>query len=340
MNLQSFHYFYEVAKDLNITRTAERLYTSQQNLSYHIKQLEEYFGTPLFYRRPSLKLTYAGENVLSFVHDIESGQKNLMDIMRDIKSEESGEINFGISILRANAILPYILLPFSDMYPNVEMHFTNRRSQELIQLTMNGELDAAVVIEPEEKQSAALKELNFIKLPTETIYLCVSDRILNKYYGSDAERLKDKAPGGADVRDFINLPFALLSTQLGERIDGCFLHAGCTPKVYTRSDSMQLTTGLTIEGVAASFVINTSIFSYRSLLVPDLHFFPVKTNGKLLQQEWFLIHRKDRYLTQYTNFFFDQIIVIASYIDRIPIENILRPDTYAQIIDALKTPHY
>ncbi|MDO5138421.1 MAG: LysR family transcriptional regulator substrate-binding protein [Oscillospiraceae bacterium] len=271
---------------------------------------------------------------------MESKQKNLRDIIRDIKSEESGEINFGISVLRANAILPYILLPFSDMYPNVEMHFTNRRSQELIQLTLDGDLDAAIVLEPEENASAASKELNYIELPTETIYLCVSERLLSKYYGSDADTLKERSRSGADISDFQKLPFALLSNQIGEKIDECFLQAGCTPKTYTRSDSMQFTTALTVEGVAASFVINTSIFSYRSFLVPGLNFFPIVTDGKLLQQKWFLVYRKDRYLTQHIKFFFEEILRIASYIDRIPIENILRPDTCAQIIKDLRDPHF
>lgn len=103
---------------------------------------------------------------------------------------------------------------------------------------------------------------------------------------------------------------------------------------------MQFTTALSVEGVAASFVINTSIFSYRSFLVPDLNFFPVVINGEVLQQKWVLIHRKDRYLTQHMKFFFDEILRVASYIDQIPIENILRPDTYAQIIGDLRDPFF
>ena len=338
MNLQSFRYFYEVAKDLNLTRTAERLYTSQQNLSYHIKQIEEYFGIPLFYRKPSLRLTYAGECVLSFTHEIESKQRNLMDLICDIKSEESGDINFGISVLRANAILPYILLPFSEMYPNVEMHFTNRRSQELVKLTLNGDLDAAIVLESGENAAEKFKELNVIKMPTETIYLCVSDRLLYKYYGDEADQLKKKSRQGADITDFARLPFALLSNRIGRTIDESFSYAGCSPRVYTRSDSMQFTTGLTVEGVAASFVIKTSVFSYRSIQVSDLNYFPVIINGRPLQQDWFLIYRKDRYLTQYTKYFFEQIKQIASYIEQIPIENMLSPDTYAYMIEVLRDP--
>lgn len=61
MELISLYYFSEVAKDLHITRTADRLYVTQQTLSNHIARLEDYYGMPLFYRRPKLSLTTAGE---------------------------------------------------------------------------------------------------------------------------------------------------------------------------------------------------------------------------------------------------------------------------------------
>ena len=57
MDLISLHYFQELSKDLNMTKTAERLYISQQTLSNHIQRLEQYYNAPLFYRKPSLSLT-------------------------------------------------------------------------------------------------------------------------------------------------------------------------------------------------------------------------------------------------------------------------------------------
>ena len=41
MDITSLYYFSEVAKDLHITKTAKRLYISQQTLSNHIQRLEE-----------------------------------------------------------------------------------------------------------------------------------------------------------------------------------------------------------------------------------------------------------------------------------------------------------
>ena len=66
MDITSLYYFSELAKDLHMTRTANRLFISQQTLSNHILRLEEYYGTQLFYRNPSLSLTSAGEFVLAF----------------------------------------------------------------------------------------------------------------------------------------------------------------------------------------------------------------------------------------------------------------------------------
>lgn len=64
MNLLSLYYFVELAKELHVTNTAQKLYISQQNLSQHIQRLEQYYGVPLFHRKPKLALTYAGEPAL------------------------------------------------------------------------------------------------------------------------------------------------------------------------------------------------------------------------------------------------------------------------------------
>ena len=62
MNLISLYYFSELAKDLHMTQTANRLFISQQTLSNHIKRLEEQLGVKLLYRKPALSLTYAGNS--------------------------------------------------------------------------------------------------------------------------------------------------------------------------------------------------------------------------------------------------------------------------------------
>ena len=100
MDLISLYYFQELSKDLNMTKTAERLYISQQTLSNHIQRLEQYYGTKLFYRKPSLSLTCAGEFVLSFAQVVGKEERNLKDILSDVEHQERGTLRFGASMAR------------------------------------------------------------------------------------------------------------------------------------------------------------------------------------------------------------------------------------------------
>lgn len=52
-------YFLTVVQQQSVARAAEQLYLSQQNLSNHIKRLEQQYGV-LFVRKPKFELTLAG----------------------------------------------------------------------------------------------------------------------------------------------------------------------------------------------------------------------------------------------------------------------------------------
>lgn len=71
LNFHHLRYFWAVAKDGNLTRTAQRLHVSQSALSAQIRQLEEHLGEPLFAREGrTLVLTEAGRLALEYAEDI------------------------------------------------------------------------------------------------------------------------------------------------------------------------------------------------------------------------------------------------------------------------------
>ncbi len=71
LNFHHLRYFWAVAKDGNLTRTAARLRVAQSALSSQIQQLEEELGNPLFRReRRQLVLTEAGKIVLAYAEEI------------------------------------------------------------------------------------------------------------------------------------------------------------------------------------------------------------------------------------------------------------------------------
>ncbi|CAN5487382.1 LysR family transcriptional regulator [soil metagenome] len=71
INFHHLRYFWAVAKDGNLTRTAHRLRVAQSALSAQIRQLETELGEALFAREGRrLVLTEAGEIALAYAEDI------------------------------------------------------------------------------------------------------------------------------------------------------------------------------------------------------------------------------------------------------------------------------
>ena len=87
MNFETLDAFKELTKDLNMTKTASRLFISQQTLSNQIIRLEKELGVQLFERKPKLKLTIAGQHVLDFAKTVSFDQRRLMEILKEIEGE-------------------------------------------------------------------------------------------------------------------------------------------------------------------------------------------------------------------------------------------------------------
>ncbi len=270
MELISLYYFTELAKDMHITQTAERLYVTQQTLSNHIARLETYFGVPLFYRKPTLSLTTAGEFVLAFANIVGQEHTNLKDILSDIEQQERGVVRFGASTLRMNTCLPHILPQFSERYPNVDLRLTDTITSQLIPMVLDAQLDFAIVMS--DKLDAKLVAQH---LMDDHVYLCVADSLLQKYYGADAEALKKAAVHGASVKDFAKLPFCLLNNQMGELVRNCFDEAQIVPRPYITSTYTQLSTTVCFERLAAAFIPRTCLADQQDKIPGDINIFPL-----------------------------------------------------------------
>lgn len=79
MNFNHLRYFWQVAHDGNLTRTASRLNLSQSAVSVQIRKLEDRLGHPLFERRGrALHLTEAGRIALDYADTIFGAGQDLL----------------------------------------------------------------------------------------------------------------------------------------------------------------------------------------------------------------------------------------------------------------------
>ncbi len=96
LNYRHLHYFWAVAKDGNLTRTAETLHVSQSALSTQIKQLEDQLGQALFSRAGrALQLTEAGRVALTYADTIFETGNELTALLRDGKQLERQVLRVG-----------------------------------------------------------------------------------------------------------------------------------------------------------------------------------------------------------------------------------------------------
>ena len=106
MDLISLYYFQELSKDLNMTKTAERLYISQQSLSNHISNMEKELDVKLFTRSPKLSLTYAGDLLVETATQILDLHSQFLAKVGDINRHYMGVLRVGISHTCGLALLP------------------------------------------------------------------------------------------------------------------------------------------------------------------------------------------------------------------------------------------
>jgi LysR family transcriptional activator of nhaA len=79
LNFHHLRYFWEVARDGNLTRTAARLRVSASALSVQIRQVEDQLGERLFARNGrALELTEAGRIALAYADTIFAAGKELV----------------------------------------------------------------------------------------------------------------------------------------------------------------------------------------------------------------------------------------------------------------------
>ena len=96
INFELYKVFYWAAKTGSLTQAAKSLYITQPSVSHAIKQLEDSFGIPLFYRNSKgVTLTPEGTILFSYIEQshilISLAEKK----MAELKNLDDGELRIG-----------------------------------------------------------------------------------------------------------------------------------------------------------------------------------------------------------------------------------------------------
>lgn len=132
----------------SIAEAARRLNVTPAAITQRIQALEREFGTPLLMRSGRVvKPTEAGSRIVERA-------RPLLKEVRDLKfhavdSGMAGELRLGAISTALNGMLPDILAALARSYPRLNVHMVPGTSDYLLSQVQAGELDAAIIVEPE-----------------------------------------------------------------------------------------------------------------------------------------------------------------------------------------------
>ncbi|MEI1422532.1 LysR family transcriptional regulator [Bacillus cabrialesii] len=171
MEFRSIKTFHTIVKFGSFYKAAEILNYSQPTISMRMKQLEQDLGAQLFERGKNLQLTKAGKLFYERTGDLLTQYEALKHNLSDLKEEEAGIINIGVSEPTASLIFPEILKDFLKDYPKITVNINVDDANTCSQKLLDGTIDFAVCGEPE-----LILENFYLPIFYDTLNVIVSDR--------------------------------------------------------------------------------------------------------------------------------------------------------------------
>ncbi len=150
MKLQQLRYIWEVAHhDLNVSATAQSLYTSQPGISKQIRLLEDELGVEVFARsgKHLTRITPAGETIIKVAGEILKKVEGIKQIAQEFSNEKKGSLTIATTHTQARYALPDVIQGFMADYPEVSLHMHQGTPMQISEMAADGTVDFAIATE-------------------------------------------------------------------------------------------------------------------------------------------------------------------------------------------------
>ena len=150
MKLQQLRYIWEVAHhDLNVSATAQSLYTSQPGISKQIRLLEDELGIEIFSRsgKHLTRITPAGEVILRTAGEILRKVESIKQVAQEFSNEKKGSLSIATTHTQARYALPPVIKAFIQKYPDVALHMHQGTPMQISEMAADGSVDFAIATE-------------------------------------------------------------------------------------------------------------------------------------------------------------------------------------------------
>ncbi|WP_127959306.1 HTH-type transcriptional regulator CysB [Serratia microhaemolytica] len=150
MKLQQLRYIVEVVNhNLNVSSTAEGLYTSQPGISKQVRMLEDELGIQIFARsgKHLTQVTSAGQEVVRIAREVLSKVDAIKAVASEHTYPDKGSLYVATTHTQARYALPSVIKGFIDRYPRVSLHMHQGSPTQIAEAVAKGAADIAIATE-------------------------------------------------------------------------------------------------------------------------------------------------------------------------------------------------
>jgi LysR family cys regulon transcriptional activator len=150
MKIQQLRYALEVFRhDLNVSATAQALYTSQPGISKQIRLLEDELGVELFTRsgKHLTQLTPAGGDILKVAEQMMQQVEQIRQLAQEHRAPDEGVLSLATTHTQARYVLPPVITDFMTRYPKVSLQLQQGTPLQIAEMAAKSEVQMAIATE-------------------------------------------------------------------------------------------------------------------------------------------------------------------------------------------------
>lgn len=241
MELRHLRYFVAVAQELNFTRAARRLHTSQPSLSSQIRDLETCVGATLLERdKRQVTLTAAGERFLQDAQAILALAEQARLRARKVMEQEARLVIGFVPSAEVN-VLPHVLPGLRLKQPDTRIELLSLMTTQQEEKLLSGELDVGFMRHP--IVSADIDYSVVFNEPLEVVMPADHPLVAEPFVSTQQ----------LNGQDFISTD-AAFSGELCQLVDTWFAAQNCQPHIVQVATNILVTMNLVGMGLGVSLI--------------------------------------------------------------------------------------
>jgi DNA-binding transcriptional LysR family regulator len=293
INFNQLRAFHQAAKNMNFTAAAKELCITQPAVTTNIRLFEDFCDLKLFLKKGrKIYLTDEGEALYDYTRKIFEYEKEIEDLIDDLKELKRGILRLGTSKSYARYFMPFLITNFRKAYPHVKIRLDEGSSLDIIHSLLDLKNEMAVIAKVEDNP-----DICFIPFSQEELVLILAPEhpLATKRSITPAELAEEPIitqERGSGTRSLVNTLFE---------------DNGISPEILMETNNAEFIKQLVQRGDGVSFVVRET--AAAELQEKKLATVPIK--GQRIFLEVSIAYLKDQHLSPPAQAFLDILLKLA-----------------------------